>query len=397
MDNLNPNALKSLIAQQGKWCVSIYMPTHPVGREQQQDPIRLKNLLAQAETKLVANGLRRPDVQKLMRPAEELLWNRDIWQQQGEGLAIFLTNDFQQIYRLPVEFAEQLHTGNGFYIKPLLPSLGRGIKFYVLAVSLHNVRLFEGNADTISELKLNFPTNMEEALWADEPEKYLNMHSGTISMGQGKGGAGVFHGHDPSDEDKTNILRFFQSVDDGLHDLLDASQKNVPMVLAGVEYLLPIYREATSYQNLLEDAIIGNPDREKLKDLHAKAWKILRPLFEESQKKAFEKFEQLIGQKSDLAIKDIKTAVKAATFGQVETIFVPLAKQKWGRYDAENNEVITKAEPGPENEDLFDLAATQTILNSGQVFAVPPEQMPGGGEVAAILRYAVSQAQRVVS
>src|SRR5215216_1116322 len=251
MDILNPTDLKSLIAQQGKWCVSIYMPTHPVGRDQQQDPIRLKNLLAETETKLLANGLRRPEVQKLMRPAEELLWNRDFWQHEGEGLAIFLTNDFSQVYRLPVEFEEQLQTGNGFYIKPLLPCLGRGIKFYVLAVSLHNIRLFEGNADTMREIKLNFPTSMQEVLWSDEPEKYLNMHSGSISMSPGKGGAGVFHGHDPADEEKTNILRFFQSVNDGLNHILD--EKNIPTVLAGVDYLLPIYREVSSYQNLLED------------------------------------------------------------------------------------------------------------------------------------------------
>jgi hypothetical protein len=153
MDILNPAALKSLIAQQGKWCVSLYMPTHRVGREQQQDPIRLKNLLAQAEANLLANGVRRPEVQKLMRPAEELLWNRDFWQHQGDGLAIFLTNDFYKVYRLPVEFEELLNTGTSFYIKPLLPSLGRGIKFYVLAVSLNNIRLFEGNADTMSEIE----------------------------------------------------------------------------------------------------------------------------------------------------------------------------------------------------------------------------------------------------
>jgi release factor family 7 len=257
----------------------------------------------------------------------------------------------------------------------------------VLALSLHNVRLFEGNADTMNEIQLNFPNSMEEALRTDEPEKYLNLHSGSISLGQGKGGTGVFHGHDPSDQDKTNIRRFFQFVDDGLNNLLEA--KNIPMVLSGVDYLLPIYREASSYQILLEDAILGNPDREKVKDLHTKAWKIVQPLFEESQKKASEKFEQLNGQNSDLAVKDIKTAVKAATFGQVETIFVPLGRQGGGRDDTENNQVISKAEPGTEHEDLFDLAATQTILNSGQVFAVPPEKIPGGGEVAAILRYPV--------
>lgn len=385
MDILTPAALKSLIAQQGKWCVSLYMPTHRMGPEQQQDPIRLKNLLADAETKLLANGIRRPEVQKLMQPAEELLWNREFWQQQGDGLAIFLAKDFYKVYRLPMAFEEQLLTGTSFHIKPLLPGLGRGIKFYVLALSLKNVRLFEGNADTMSPVELNFPTSIEAALWADDPEKQLNMHSASVSQGDGKNSTGVFHGHDPADEDKTNILRFFQSVNQGLNNLLD--EKNIPMVLAGVDYLLPIYREASSYHNLLEDGITGNPDRENVNDLHEKAWKIVKPIFEESQKKAFEKYEQLHGQGSDLATNDLREVVKAATFGQVETLFVPLATQKWGRYDAENNKVHLAKEPGSQNEDLFDFAASQTLLNSGQVFAVPPEQMPGRGEIAAILRY----------
>ena len=95
MDILNPTALKSLIAQQGKWCVSLYMPTHRAGREQQQDPIRLKNLLAQAETKLLANGLRRPEIQKLMQPAEELLWNKDFCTLNcGDNSKVVYTNLF---------------------------------------------------------------------------------------------------------------------------------------------------------------------------------------------------------------------------------------------------------------------------------------------------------------
>lgn len=387
MDVLNPTDLKSLLEQQGKWCVSLYMPTHRLGREQQQDPIRLKNLLAEAEAKLLGSGLRRPEVQKLMQPAEELLWDRDFWQHRSDGLAIFLTRDFHQIYRLPFEFEEQLHTGNGFYIKALLPCLGRGIKFYVLAVSLSNVRLFEGNADTLSEVQLNFVTNMEEALRLDDGERSFNMLSGSPRSGEGRVGAGSLHGHGMDDDEKKDILRFLQSVDQGLNDVLD--DKNIPMVLAGVEYVLPMFRESTSYKNVLGDAVVGNPDRENPKELHEKAWKIVRPLFEESQKKAYEKYQQLHGQQSELAVSDLKAAVKAAAFGQVETLFVPLGAQKWGRYDPQNANVILVQEPGPENEDLFDFAATETLMNSGRVFAVPREQMPGEGEVAAILRYAM--------
>lgn len=387
MDILNPTDLKSLISQQGKWSVSLYMPTHRIGNENQQDPIRLKNLLAEAETKLLANGLRRPGVQKLMRPAEDLLSNTDFWQHQSDGLAIFLSSRFHVIYRLPVEFEELLIIGHSFHIKPLVPCLGRGITFYVLAISLNNVRLFQANADALSEVELTFPTNIDEALWTDQPEKHLNLHSGSVSVAEGRGGTGVFHGHNVADEDKTNILRFFQSVNEGLNTLLE--DKTVPMVLAGLEYLLAIYREANTYQNVLEDSLSGNPDRKNLKELHEQAWDIVRPTFEESQKKAFETYQRLSGQKNALATSDLPTAVKAAKFGQVETLFVPLGVQKWGRYDAENSTVILASEPGADTEDLLDFAAAETILNSGQVFAVPREQLPGDGELAAILRYAV--------
>src|SRR5919197_2424936 len=161
MDILNPANLKSLIAQQGKWCVSIYIPTHRLGREQQQDPVRLKNLLAKAEVNLVTNGLRRPKVQQLMQPAEDLLSDKDFWQHQGDGLAIFLTNDFSVNYRLPMSFEELLMINKSFHIKPLFPLLNRVGKFYLLFVSLNKIRLFQGTADTLNEIQLNFPISMD--------------------------------------------------------------------------------------------------------------------------------------------------------------------------------------------------------------------------------------------
>ena len=181
-------------------------------------------------------------------------------------------------------------------------------------------------------------------------------------------------------------MRFFQSVDQGLNDLLE--DKNIPLILAGVEYLLPIYRGVSTYQNLLEDGIPGNPDREDLNELHEPAWKIVEPIFAEGQKKAFEKFEQLNGQQSALATDDLREAVKAARFGQIETLFVPINEQKWGRYDTVNDKVTLKSQPDPQSQDLLDFAASETILNSGQVFAVLREQLPGNGDLAAILRFA---------
>ena len=122
MDILNPADLRSLITITGRLCISLYMPTNPIAWE--QEPIRLKNLLVMSEARLAVSGLRGPEVHKLMRPAEELRWNKDFWQHQSEGLAIFLSNDFFEKYRLPARFEELLIITNSFHIKPLLPLLG---------------------------------------------------------------------------------------------------------------------------------------------------------------------------------------------------------------------------------------------------------------------------------
>ena len=89
MDLLNKDEIGSLIDERGDLCVSMYLPTHRLGPETQQDPIRLKNLLKQAEERLRNNGLRRADADNILGPARRLLNDRVFWQHQGDGLAVF--------------------------------------------------------------------------------------------------------------------------------------------------------------------------------------------------------------------------------------------------------------------------------------------------------------------
>jgi hypothetical protein len=159
------------------------------------------------------------------------------------------------------------------------------------------------------------------------------------------------------------------------------------MVLAGVDYLLPIYHQASSYPALLNEGLEGNPEQVKEQELHQMALELVEPIFTSNQKEAREKFELLRGQESDLTSTDLHTVVRAAKFGQVECLFVPLGKHRWGRYDEKNNKIRLDPHPALENRDLLDFAAAKTLVNSGQVFVVEPENLPGGSEIAAIFRY----------
>src|SRR5512139_4006263 len=117
MDAITRTDLRELVERDGKWHVSLYMPTHRAGPDQQQGPIRLKNLMAEAEKKLLEFGVRKPEVQKMLGPAEELLLDRDFWQHQGDGLAAFLADGYSKFHRLPGRFEEMAVVSNSFYVK----------------------------------------------------------------------------------------------------------------------------------------------------------------------------------------------------------------------------------------------------------------------------------------
>ena len=388
MDILKQDDLEQLIKVNDEYCISFYMPAHRTGREQQQDPVRLKILLTKAEKRLIEFGINSPEVRKLMRPAEELLTHSDFWQHQGNGLAIFLSPGFFQVYRLPFKFDELMVLGTNFHVKPLLPLLIPNGQFYVLAISLNKIRLFQCTRDTVSEMELlNTPTSIQEALYMDEPEKHLDFHTGTRSPKTTGNRPVVFHGQGAKseEEEKKDILRYFHYVDRGLNELIE--NKSVPVILAGVEYLLPIYHQANRYPHLMKDGLNGNPDEAKPEELLHRAWKLVEPVFDKKQKRALKQFEQLYGKQSGLVSDNIETVVKAATFGRVDTLFSPLGIQRWGRFEPQNGRVILEEEQSLKNEDLLNLAVTQTLSNSGRVFILQPDEIPGDGELAAILRY----------
>jgi hypothetical protein len=70
MSLLSVDELKTLVEQPKGLCVSIYMPIYQ-GAEINQNPIRFKNLMLQAEELLEENGLSSKEAQELLQPAQE--------------------------------------------------------------------------------------------------------------------------------------------------------------------------------------------------------------------------------------------------------------------------------------------------------------------------------------
>jgi hypothetical protein len=386
MQAVSHEALKTLAAKRSEACVSIYLPTHRANPERQQDPIRLKNLLTDAEKQLAANGLRATDARRLVAPAETLMPRHNYPQPGSAGLAVFLAPDFFEHFWLPFAVEERLVIGQRFHLKPLLPSLAPDGIFYVLALSHNQVRLLEGSRHAVHELELaGIPASVADMAEAGEalPQYRLGARGPSGHSGQQPG---AFHGTaNAGDEDRNALLRFFHLVDEAVRARLGPS--NAPLVLAGVEYLHPLYREANEYPHLLGEGLKENPQDARPEDLHAQAWELVRPLIIAEREAAAEVFRQRHGAGDKLASTDLDEIVPAAHYRRVDTLFVRLTAEAWGRFDPDTNMVARHSRPEPDAEDLYDLAAVQTYLGGGSVYAVTPDKMPTVDAVAAVFRY----------
>ena len=388
MDIFTKAELEQLMRKEEQQCVSIYMPTHRTGVETQQDPIRLKNLLGEAEQRLSDQGFGTRDVQKMLEPASKLLQASYFWQHQSDGLAIFLSANGPHIYRLPLSFKELVDVDDHFYIKPLLPLITGDGQFYILALSQNEIRLLNGTRYGVSEVDTGqLVGSLEEANSFDGHQTSLQIHSSGAAGGISGSPSATFHGQGGgSDESaKNDLLRYFHLVEDGLTEYLRGDR--VPLVLAGVEYLLPIYKEANTYPNMVDMVIKGNPDSQSTDELHKSAWEIIQPHFQIAQEEAVAFYQQLDGQKSKRAVDTIEKILPAAIQGRVETLFVASGVQQWGVINPVTNEIEIHDQLQPGDEHLLDLAAVQTYLKGGKVYIMEPEKMPGGKNAAAVLRY----------
>ncbi|HEY9821701.1 MAG TPA: hypothetical protein V6D35_13150 [Candidatus Sericytochromatia bacterium] len=382
MNLFSIDELKTLLEKPSGSCVSIYMPTHRMGTTTQQDPIRFKNLMRQAEELLVGGGMRGQAARDLLEQAKKLD-NSEFWQYQSDGLAIFISTNVFRYYCLPVNFEELVVVTDRFHFKPLLPLLTGDGKFYILALSQNDVRLLQGTRYSVSEVDLeDVPQSIAEALKYDDPEKQFQFHTGISQVGGDR--AGMFHGQGAgNDEQKDRLLRYFRKVSGGLEELL--KNQRSPLVLAGVDYLLPIYKEANNYPHLMEDGITGNPEELKAEELHSSAWEIMQPYFEQAEQEVVSRYQELAG--TGQTANNIQEVVSAAYYQRIESLFVPVGVQQWGLFNPSTSEIQLHQEQESGDEDLMDFAAIHTVLNGGTVYAVEPEKVPGDAPLAAVFRY----------
>ncbi|MHB9028555.1 MAG: baeRF7 domain-containing protein [Candidatus Latescibacterota bacterium] len=381
MDVFTIQELKTLMERRGV-CASLFMPTHRAWKEILKDPITMKNLVKKIYDGLAGTGMRNVEAEQYLSPFQRYLEDDDLfWRHSSDGLAAFLSHDFFRIYRLPLRFEAYTVLTDRFQIKPLLSLFSENGIFYLLALSQKTLHLYQASRFGMAEIEITtMPENINTILEYQDTSKE-ELHSGIrSSVGGYRTG---FQGITESLSDIDNILLYAQAVDKGIHPVLKG--RNNPLVLAGVEYLHPVYRNANTYPYLVEKGVPGNPDQMNMRDLHAQAWKIVEPIFQERRKQAIERYMNSNGL--PITSRKIEEIVPASADGRIDTLFIDDTVHIWGLFDGDDRTVTLHDREQTGDGDLLDLATVNTLQNGGTVFNLKREDMPEESPVSAIFRY----------
>lgn len=387
---LSIDDVKGLLNHEATPRISCCFPLHPTGREFQEDPIRLKNQLAQASQELDRQGWREREIVALLEPAWALQGDDDFWIEHGShGLALYVAPGLFRYHLLPEEPRELLTVADHFHLKPLVKVLVGDGWYHLLALSQNQVQTFIGSRAGIEPIELpeDMPKDMAGAVAGTEISRSLQHHT---TRGRGDSGSpeGQIHGHGrPKDESENLLEEFLRQVAGATERWLQDSR--TPLIVAGVDHVVADFRAVCQAPQLLDDSVQGNPEPMKADELHEKSWPIARDCFLRELDQAKSRYGDLIG--ADKTSSELSEIVPAAHHARIETLFAAADREVWGRYDADSQQLTEHSDQRqPGDVDLIGLAVNQTLAGGGWPYVVESESLPEGSKdsgIAATFRW----------
>jgi hypothetical protein len=245
MHQITTEKLMALQTARTPPCISLYQPTHRQHPDNEQDPIRYRNMLVRMETSLQAKYPTR-EVRALVEKFQALAHDNRFWNHRTDGLAIFRSPETFEIFELQRPIRELLVVAGSFHTKPLIRVLQSADRYQVVCLTRHEAKLYEGNRDGLDPVELtNVTSTIADAL-GDKRSPPTQM-VGSYGTRTGGGGTAVHHGHGPqTDTVEADMIRFFRAVDRGILEH-HSRPSDLPLMLAALpEYHEPFRKVSTA-------------------------------------------------------------------------------------------------------------------------------------------------------
>ena len=381
--SLTNEVLAGLSSENAPPCLSLYQPTHRRHPENQQDPIRFRNLVKELEASL---GREYPtaETRLLLEPFEALAHDAEFWNHTLDGLAVLGGPGIFRALRIPQSVAELVVVADSFHTKPLRCFLQSVDRYQVLGLSFDKIRLFEGNRHALDELDLvpGVPRTIADALGTELTEPHQ-----TVASYGGVGGASnrMHHGHGgKADEADIDADRFFRAVDRAVLEHY-TKPSGLPLILAALPEHHHLFHQVSQNPLLVDEGIRFNSDSLPADELRALAWKAVEPRYQARLASLREGFEQ--ARSKGVGSDDLAQVAEASPSGRVETLLIDADRKIAGRFDGATGRVELANLSDPHIDDLLDDLGELVAKTGGTVLVIPTAGMPSRTGLAAIYRY----------
>ena len=359
----------SVLAQQrADACVSIYLKTTPVTQDVHASRIQMGNLIKEAEVQLEAAAFDKRRLGALLDGLNNLLDDDKFWRFQAHSLAVFATPDNIRTYRLANDLVSMVQVADRYHLKPLCRAITFPHAAFILTLSENAVRLFEMNAD-LPAFKIEVPGLPKDV---------------ASSVGRAPSNERAFSGRVRGMEGhNVRLQQYARQVDAALRPIL--AGRETPLVLAATGRLADLFKQICSYSNLLPETIAESPDHLTEAELTARARPVLDNAYAQQITDMKVLFEKRAGERRSTT--DISDAARAATFGAIQTLLVDIDSVVAGFVDDETGAVSFVDKDDAKAYGVIDEITARAFANGATVLGVRKEDIPGGHDLAAILRY----------
>lgn len=352
---------KELASHAGYPCITLTLPTGRNMPENAADPIRLKNLLSEAKSRLNDELGKRPAalaLENLQTAADSVDHDSNL-----DGLAIFANETIEIVLKTRFPLPERVTVDERFSLRTLLRAERRAEPYAVLVLSLDEARLFEGNREDLFEVRDGFPTK----------------NSGV--------GAGVSVPSGPG-------VNFTAAVDDSrkqfvrqcMNQLGEIPGLPTRVVVTGTPEIISEAHESVSEPFEVIATVAGSFIGENVAELGKRAWEAVR----ESRRA---QVDGLLGQLDDArSAQRFESGIQAlaplAVESRIGLLVCGFDMEAPGRFDPETGlfTEIEAAEAWNDLDDGVEWLIGQVMDHGGKVrFA--EDELLGEHRLAAVLRY----------
>ncbi|MFD2552406.1 hypothetical protein ACFSQP_11315 [Bizionia sediminis] len=344
-------------------CISIIMNTHRTKPGYLKDALALKNLIKEAENRLLAATSKQQTdvlVNKLEALADKIEHDHNL-----DSLMLFVNEDVSECIKLPLPVTDRVVLDTTFATRDLVRAMHTESNYYVLVLSQDKVRFIEAlNDKVVQEFAGVFPMENTQFPTRNNTEPVV------------------------SSRQRQLIAEFFNQVDKEVNKI--RQQNPLPVLICTVEENYSEYLKIADEKHSIIDTFLSrNRITEKDHAIVADAYEVIKTYNRNNTIARKEALQKAISDGRFL--NDISDIWKALNKGRVQTLFIEKGLYQPAIIKPDSLEVIVVSEFQRTDsnviDDIYDEMIEINMRYGGDVVFMPKGELEAYNGFVAITRY----------